>query len=267
MKLFTNSKRAFFAALAGLTVTANAASISMNFGPSRGDDGPGVNNAEAPHNNVLSSTTSAGVVPSTNWNDKTEAKHGNSAVADDSGTLLTTTVSVQTSWTNGVVDHDTTDGNNILMNGGLDNGGGPQGATIVGVPYSLYDVYIYFDGGNTNKSGTYTVNDTDNGDAVLATQNAYDRGTWGGTFVEASTVGIGGTGLDANGDPVGSNYVHFTGLTAPNIKVLATAFNHPGEGTPRAPINGIQIVESIPEPSSMMLALLGLIGFVSRRKR
>ena len=266
MKLFTNSKLSFFAALAGLTVTANAASIGVNTGPSSNGDGSSPENTQ---NNLVSSTTTAGVVPQTNWNNLLQGNWGNQQVTDDSGTLLATTVSVQTSWANGNVvlsGGAETNGDRLMMNGGMDNGGGPQGWTITGVPYSSYDLYIYYDGGsNGNRGGSYQAWDSDNGDALLAAQSGYDTATFDGTYIQAT-----GDGTDGNGQGLDTNYVVLSGLSAPNIKIRSIADSlGGGDNTRRAPMNGFQIVEAsaIPEPSSAILALLGLIGFVSRRKR
>lgn len=265
MKFMTNSKLSIFAALAGLTVTANAASIGVNTGPSSAGDGSSPENTQ---NNLVSSTTTAGVVPQTNWNNLLQGNWGNQQVTDDSGTLLATTVSVQTQWANGNVvlsGGAETNGDRLMMNGGMDNNGGAQGWTITGVPYSSYDVYIYYDGGNDNgRGGSYQVWDSDNGDNVLASQSGYDMATFDGTYIQAT-----GTGLDGNGVALDTNYVVLSGLSAPNIKIRSIA-DALGQAPPlRAPMNGFQIVEAsaIPEPSSAILALLGLIGFVSRRKR
>ena len=240
MKLFTNSKLFFFAALAGLTVTANAASIGVNTGPSSNGDGSSPENTQ---NNLVSSTTTAGVVPQTNWNNLLQGNWGNQQVTDDSGTLLATTVSVQTQWANGNVvlsGGAETNGDRLMMNGGMDNNGGAQGWTITGVPYSSYDVYIYYDGGsNGNRGGVYQILDTDNGENVLAAQHGYETATFDGTYKQAT-----GDGTDGQGQGLDSNYVILTDLTAPNIKIQSIADQlGGGDNVKRAPMNGFQIVE------------------------
>jgi len=256
MKLFTNSKLSIFAALAGLTVAANAATIGVNVGPTGAA-------------NEIGSGDSAGVVAQSNWNNLLGGNVAATAVNDGSGNLLATTVQVQTQWS-----YNTSAGgsgaNQTLMNSALDNNGGEIGFVVTGIPYALYDVIIYHEGGsNEGRGGPFFIRDTDGGNAIIATQNSYDVTNFDGTFVDASTVGVGGSGLDGAGDPVNSNYVRFNGLTLANIGVRSDAANPAGIGTDRAPISGFQIVEAsaIPEPSSAILALLGLIGFVSRRKR
>lgn len=238
--------------MAGFAITANAATIGVNTGPA--DQGIGT-------------TDTAGVVAQNNWNDKLAGNFGATAVTNDSGTLLATTVSVNTQWTN-TSGSGNSDANHTLMNGGMDNGGGVQGFTVASVPYPLYDVYIYFDGGSDEgRGGAFQVWDSDNGDAVLATQNAYDTFVFSGTYVSGNGLGPAGDGLDINGDAIGSNYVRFTGLSAPNIKIRSVADLLGNPATPRAPVNGFQIVEAIPEPSTALLAVFGIFGFLTRRKR
>ncbi|MFT6864596.1 MAG: hypothetical protein ACJAVK_003164 [Akkermansiaceae bacterium] len=229
--------------MAASTFVAQAGSIGVNVGPNSGTLGE--NSApEAPENNELLPGTSAGVLPQTNWNNLMGGSLGATALTDDSGTLLATTATVSTQWSNGVQDHGTTDGDQILMNGGVDNGGGPQSSTVVGIPYPLYDVYIYYDGGSAQgRGGAYYVLDTDNGDAVLATQDAYDTDSFSGTYILGNGLGVDGSGLDENGEAIGSNYVLFTGLSAANIRIESDANLLGNPATPRAPWNGFQIVE------------------------
>ena len=240
---------AFAAATAAFALSANAASISVNSGPV-GQEVDG---------------QSAGAeVTSTSWNDKMAGNFGATDVKDDSGaTLVGTTVSVQTSWTN-TSGSGTSDGHHTLMNGGLDNGGGPQGWTIENVPYASYDVYIYYDGGsNGSRGGSMQIWDSDNSDAVLAAQSGYDTATFSGSYLQAT-----GDGTDGAGQGLDTNYVKLTGLTASNIKIRSIADQlGGGDGTKRAPMNGFQIVESVPEPSTTALLGLGGLALVFRRRK
>jgi hypothetical protein len=267
MKKQTKLITAFAAATAALALSANAASIGINIGPANVGDGTSPEHAQ---NNVLSSSTTAGAeVVQDNWNNLMGNGNITAPLVDDSGSLVTTTSIVSTQWGNGNVvlaGAELSDGDRLMMNGYMDNGGGAQGATVSGITYATYDVYIYQDGGNNNKSGTYQVLDASD-DTVLASQNSYDRATFTGTYVEASSVGIGGTGLDINGDPINSNYIKFTGLTTTDIKIRATGFNLPGESTQRAGISGFQIVDAVPEPSTTALLGLGGLALIFRRRK
>jgi len=247
-------KKALFSAIiAGLAFagSANAASIGVNVGATGQEIG---------------TSATAGVVAQNNWNDRTGGGSGLAQVTDDSGTLLATQVSVQTSWSY-TTGAGNSDANHTLMNGALDNNGGEMGFTVTNVPYALYDVIIYHEGGSdAGRGGAFFVRDTDSGDAIIATQDSYDVTTFSGTFVDASTVGVGGTGIDSEGNAVNSNYVRFSGLTATNIKIRSLANLIGNPATPRAPIAGMQIVE-VPEPSSLALIGLGGLMMIKRRKR
>lgn len=257
---------AFAAATAAFALSANAASIGVNTGPDTVGDGSSGNHAQ---NNVLLSTYTAGAeVVQDNWNNLMQTSGWNTqAVTDDSGTLLATNVAVNTNWANSagvLTGGDLTDGDRLLMNGSMDNGGGAQGWTITDIPYAEYDVYIYHrhSGG---RGGSIQVWDTDDSNNVIASQSAYGQSGFSGTYIQAT-----GDGTDGNGTGLESHYVKLTGLTASNVKIRSIADTLGGGGNvKRAPLAGFQIVEAsaIPEPSSAILALLGLIGFVSRRKR
>ena len=256
-------KKAFLtAAIAALAFagSANAASIGVNVGASGFD---------------LSSTTSAGVEAQTNWNNLTGGNVAATAVNDDSGTLLATTVQVQTSWSY-TTGAGTSDGDHTLMHTALDNGGGEMGFVVTNIPYAVYDVIIYHEGASDDgRGGPFFIRDTDGGNAIIASQVSYDSSTFSGTFVDGATVGtVPGTGIDDNGTPgdpnddfvVNSNYVRFSGLTLANIGIRSDAANPLGIGTDRAPIAGMQIIE-VPEPSSLALIGLGGLMMIKRRKR
>ena len=255
---------AFAAATAAFALSANAASIGVNVGASGFD---------------LTSTTSAGVEAQTNWNNLTGGNVGATAVNDSSGTLLATTVQVQTSWSY-TTGAGTSDGNHSLMHTALDNSGGEMGFVVTGIPYAVYDVIIYHEGGSdAGRGGPFFIRDTDGGNSIIASQVSYDISTFSGTFVDGGTVGtVPGTGIDDNGTPgdpsddfvVNSNYVRFNGLSLANIGIRSDAANPLGIATDRAAIAGMQIievVEVVPEPSTTALLGLGGLALILRRRK
>ena len=244
---------AFAAATAAFALSANAASIGVNVGASGFD---------------IPSTTSAGVEAQTNWNNFTGGNVAATAVNDSGGTLLATTVQVQTSWSY-TTGAGTSDGDHSLMHTALDNGGGEMGFVVTNIPYALYDVIIYHEGqSDAGRGGDFFVRDTDGGNTIIATQNSYDVTAFSGTFVDGSTVGTPpGSGLDGAGDPVESNYVRFNGLSLANIGVRSLGNNPPGIVTPRAAIAGMQIIEVVPEPSTTALLGLGGLALILRRRK
>ena len=148
--------------------------------------------------------------------------------------------------------------NRDLMAGYLDTAGlGGTGVSIslTGLPTSLTqfgcDVYVYIQGGVAARGGTYT----------LGANSPYHEGTgpFSGTFLE-----------DTNPAPppspeiVDSNYLVFRNVTGNGFDLIGT----PTNGNPaRAPVNAIEIVGHIPEPST--LAALGSCGllFLTRWRR
>jgi len=224
-------------ALFSVTFSAWADSIGVNVGPNHGANE--VENAESTINNELPIETIAGIIPQANWNNLLEGNFGITQLIDDNGTLLETTASVSTRWVNGVSGHGSTDGDQILMNGGLDgDSSNVLSSMITGIPYSNYDVYIYFDGGNDNgRGGTYSATPSGEGASEPQSQDGYDLATFSGEFIQAT-----GTGLDDEGNPVGSNYVKFSGMSGENLEIASVPIAH-SSGVSRAPWNGFQIVE------------------------
>ena len=220
-----------------VAIPAQANSIAVNVGPNHGTNE--VENPESTINNELPLETIAGVVPQANWNNLLEGAFGTTQLIDDSGTLLETTASVSTLWVNGVQGHGSDDGDQILMNGGLDGGNSSVlSSTITGIPYEVYDVYIYFDGGSASgRGGTYSATPSGAGASAARSQDGYDTATFSGEFIQAT-----GTGLDEEGEPVGSNYVLFTGMSGENLEIASIPITHP-TNVSRAPWNGFQIVE------------------------
>ena len=110
-----------------------------------------------------------------------------------------------------------------------------------------YNIAVYIQGGVNGRGGQYTVETTNKiGTLSLTQDSAFD-----GTFVP------GGMG--------GANFLVFEGFTDPDFTLTAT----PTVGSPeRAPINGIEIVHVvIPEPSTMVLLGMGVIGVFGLTRR
>jgi hypothetical protein len=113
-----------------------------------------------------------------------------------------------------------------------------------------YDVYVYIQGGVNGRGGDYTIGTT--------TIHHDTSAAFNGTFQQDTTP----TGLDTDG----SNYIVFRNVTGNAFQISAT----PTVGAPfRAPLNAIEIVAAIPEPTTGLSALGGgtalLLGMRRRR--
>jgi hypothetical protein len=172
----------------------------------------------------------AGVVAKGNWNAASAAASGTAlALVDESGAATGATASWHADNVWGIPITDTA-GNFRMMRGYLDTGrGNPTVVSVSNLPASGtgYDVYVYVDGDNAfaSRAGNYQISGT----GITTT-------TIGAT--DTAQTNFSGTFTQANGSA--GNYVKFT-INAAGFTVTAT----PGttaDGTPRAAVNGIQIV-------------------------
>ncbi len=231
---------------------------------------------------AMQSTETAGVVPQAFWNaagiggqnNTTVNRSGNLAagtVYDGTGAVVPGLSMTWNGWETFSTDIPETPGNNRMMKGYLD--AGPAGmtatVTISGLPSAYtsagYDLLVYFDGeqtiGSQDRVGRWRVYEGTSIAAPLLAE-AFGRDPAGidfsGTFVRA-------TGTSAAAATAG-NYIQFSGLHAPTLTL--EAFGAAGD-VPRAPVNGIQIVSSIPEPSTLVMLVMGAVGLLAcaRRRR
>ncbi|MDA1274666.1 MAG: Ig-like domain-containing protein [Verrucomicrobia bacterium] len=230
---------------------AGVYSIGLNFGA---DEPNGAGTA------TLSATDKAGApgVAQSNWNNLTtlSGSETGTIVANAGGSSAAT--SVQVDWTSnntwsstgrGEENNQFTGPDLALMTGYLDTGNATTtSVTISGLPSDLtgggYDVYVYALGGVAGgRAGGYRILDA----GTKAVLKDYVRGTSSDNptdyvQVPASVAG-GGPGL--------GNYLLFTGLSASSIIIEATTESgQAGGGTPRAPINAIQLVSPTSAPPS-----------------
>ncbi len=220
-------------------------SIGLHFGA---DEPNGANGS------IVASNAIAGVpsVMQANWNNLKLASGTNvvNIVADNlDNTSSTTLVSVSYSAANTWASMGRSEANNAfppgpdqeLMLGYLDTASaGTTTVTISNLPPILtangYSVYVYALGGvDSGRSGGYRILDAGTG-AVLK-DYVFATGT-------SNAVGYVQAPVSVNPAAPGvGNYIVFSGLTASNITIQATT-DHGlgGSGTPRAPINAIQLV-------------------------
>jgi len=166
--------------------------------------------------------------------------------------------------------------NATLMHGYLDDGGNNQPYMEFDVKYDgeagadgidSYDVVLYMHGDGANSGvGRYWLEDFSG--AVLTDQIGIRSNDYTGTFIEAGIFGP--TGAPQNVDVQNGNYIVFSGITADTIRVRSAGNGDP-EDFGRGPLNAVQLISngdnSVPEPATATLALLGLGGLMMRRRR
>ncbi len=245
MRLFT-----FVAAIAVaclmITSVASASSIAINFGadePNPGDP-------------VISSAVSgpAGVLGTANWNNVETATGMATGLVDGGGAA--TAASVEWASNNTWASTGRSEENNTappgddrnLMTGYLDTNADDSSSVIVsGLSAKFpdgYNVYVYIKGGVIGRGGEYTIG--------ANTQPHVDTGPFTGNYVFGS-----------DGD-----VLVFPGVFGDSFELISLPTTG---GTRRAPVNGIEISETlVPEPSSMVLIGLGVVlavGGIARRRR
>jgi len=181
---------------------------------------------------AMGSAEVAGVVQKANWNNASGLTNttGQSLV-DETGAASGATVT----WnTNGIWNLPITDtaGDYRMMRGYLDTVGSITTVTVTGLTANPagYDVYVYADGDNPNANRTagYQISGTG-----ITTTSV--------NLTDLAGVNFSGTYTQANNSA--GNYVKFT-INATGFTITATP-GAAGDGFPRAPVNGIQIVPHV----------------------
>jgi len=138
--------------------------------------------------------------------------------------------------------------------------------SLVAQPTDLMRDYVY-DGAFTGQVGTYTL-------AGLVPGNTYDLYLYGSnaTFNSGALFTIGNVSEGTNGSQVanrsliqGDDFVVFAGVSADvNGQIVITHGNNPAHSNGTTPLNGLQLIGaiSVPEPSSLVLALIAAAGVI-----
>jgi hypothetical protein len=219
-----------------LTITGTSgalthtATVTLNVTSSGGSSGKVISINFVGQDVPMGSTESAGVIAKPNWNNASGASSSAPlALVDESGNSTTATVSWSSNniWETPITDQA---GNARMMKGYLDTGSATTTTvTVSGLPSNAagYNVYVYADGNNVSatRTGTYQMSGT----GIPTTSIS---------LTDAAGIDFSGTFTQANNSA--GNYVVFT-INASSFSISAT----PGaatDSTPRAPVNGIQIV-------------------------
>jgi PEP-CTERM motif len=181
----------------------------------------------------------------------------NTGNATSAGTISPITVSLTYGFDNGA-DGGIAQGQPswILSHAAVVNGANPLGSvTLNNVPIGTYDLFLYganFDG---TRGASFTIT------------------TGGGTAVGGITSTINPnaapTGSALNAFVLGVTYVEFTGVVPVGGVINATwgAVSNPNSGlSGEGDFNGLQLVQVIPEPSTLAMLGFGLAGWFTRRR-
>lgn len=200
--------------------------------------------------NGLAVSGTAGVVPASNWNLTQEP--GSADLLNNSGASTGTTLTLAGgfgAWGIGGAAQDPDGTYNSAIFSGYYNSLGST-LTLGSIPFSSYDIYVYISSDGDGRTGTVsdgTITFSFSTDA-RAKVDAHDN------FAFALTTDTGA------GNP-SADYAIFSGLTG-GSQTFTIANTSDGMG-----FAGIQIVSTVPEPSTLALVGLGGFGLCVWRRR
>jgi hypothetical protein len=194
---------------------------------------------------TLIPSQTAGVVPEQFWNLDNEASGGTESNLVDS-TGITTGASVTASYANGQYGSadDTSNADGILMSGGFWSGGGYT-VNVTGVPYALYNVYLYMlNDDNPNRRYGFTLGFQTYWGSVFAGNN----GSGVGYVVPPYTLDTQTTEL-AEGSQMQATLVEFT-------NVIGSSFSISGQ-TPdgNVALMGMEITEPVTDTGAPVVGV------------
>jgi hypothetical protein len=194
---------------------AFAGSIGVNFLGTVGSTGT-----------ALAPAASAGFIPQQNWNNPPVATSQTTPVSlvDDSGNSVAATLTWFVNVTYRASNNAST---HPLFDGYLDDTGsaGDGTITVTGIPYSKYDLYLYYGSDGNDRTQYWQINQ----DAGTRKFGKTNSGTFNG-YVEATATS------EATAQP--ATYVHYTELTSPTLLIEWAKLSSNGG------IHGFQLVET-----------------------
>ena len=261
-KLTVSMATAVFSALAGVTL---AGTVSINF----------VGGHEGEYITPMDPWEVAGMdhVADDHWNNA-GGRHGGTLYGLMDGSGANTGASLQ--WESGfgawsLWNLPDNPGNDRMMKGYLE-ADDTRGTfvTVSNLPFSYFDVYIYFDGDNVDnwRKAVFTIGDkSDEGEDSEYTDFHLSGQNPNGLFQIPVPGGAGNQPYVAYPNNDEGNTILLSGISGNSFTLTAFAGEHDWVH-PRAPLNGMQIVP-IPEPSTIILLATGALGFLAygRRRR
>lgn len=200
--------------------------------------------------NGLAVSGTAGVVPAANWNLTQES--GSTDLLDNSGASTGTTLSLAGgfgAWGIGGATQDPDGTYNSAIFSGYYNSFSST-LTLGSIPFSTYDIYVYFSSDADGRTGTISDGTT----TFSFSTDARAKVDAHGNFAFALTTDTGVSYPSAD-------YAVFSGLSGTSKTFTIASNPNSGMG-----IAGFQIV-AVPEPGTMTLAALGGLGLLFWRRR
>ena len=241
MSLFRQIVVAFCAIVMLPAVAVQAAVIGANFSGGISAMGPG----------------DAGVVPSTNWNNIADNNAGivtTPGLIDNTGLATSLSLSITQSNVAGGTNPMFADpDNNAMYTGHSWIQGSPITVTATSVPYSQYDLYVYFRSGQIpfDHPQLFSIDNSLN-NTVLFSQEGLEQASPGGA---SQSNFLQSTGSIAGANLTYGNYVKFSNVNLPAFRLNLSVLNT------YTYLNGLQIVQ-VPEPTSLTLMGLAAVGML-----
>ena len=194
---------------------------------------------------IMAVSESAGVVPETHWT--TITSETSSALIDGNGTATSATHAFTSPNWGWATNNEITDvaGNQRMLRGYIDQTLGVS-HDISDIPFTTYDLYLYFDRDNNTgiASFVHKFTITDGVGTVLAGP-FFARDPANTAFSGFVEVPVSST-TDLQGATPAGNYLHITGLTASSIHIVvgASSDSWGQSGFSRSGIGGFQIIRS-----------------------
>lgn len=245
LALFAAVTVAFFTGSISRGQLIDGRTISINFaGGGGGSEDP------VPDPDTVDAGEITGVVPRGGWNNGGFNNGTLNNLTNESGIATPATLMWEsdTTWGRNLVPSPIND----LLSDYLEGATGfPVSVTLSNLPFSLYDVYVYtrrnvnsdstIQGGASNFFSDYTINGA-------ITQNVR-TGDVRDTFVLATAANIG-------------NYIKFDDVVGSTLTLTAST----NAANFHSPVDGIQIVEQIPEPGSAAAIAMGVVSVFGWRR-
>lgn len=200
---------------------------------------------------------SAGVVPQINWNNVTTLSAG--GLLDDTGSPTAAALSISGAFMNHF--GTATAHPDEALNAGqlVQTSGSNFSWTLSGIPYALYNLYVYSLGITAGHVQGITLS----GGPTYYTSAPNTSNTTGYFDNNSATPWIytQATSTNSASPTLNSDYVKFTGLTASSLTVITSSLNS------NFRLNGGFQIEAVPEPGTALLLSIGCVGGATLRRR